>query len=100
AVVLDVHGIAGYAEMVEQARGEVGERIEGVAELIGRWSVGKPEAEVVGGDHVIAVGQRRDEVAEHEGTGRKPVQKHDRGRVAGPSLPVEQALPLNGGVAV
>src|SRR5690606_6722815 len=54
-------------------------------------------AEVVRGDDVVAVGQQRDEVAEHERAGRVAVQQDDRGRVGGAGLPVEDLVAVDCG---
>jgi hypothetical protein len=75
-VVLDVEGVAGDAELVQQGCSEVGERVEGAVELVGGRCVGQSEAQVIGGDHVVPVGQHRYEVAEHERTRRVAVQQH------------------------
>ena len=55
-----------HAEVVEQAVDMVGEAVEGVGELVCARHVGVAEAGVVGRDDVIAVGQRRDQVAVHD----------------------------------
>ena len=85
AVVLDVDRVAGQTELTEQARGEVGQRVEGVGELLDRGGIRQSEAEVIGRDHVVSVGQPRDQVAEHERAGGEPVQQDDRG---GAGVPV------------
>ena len=48
-----------------------------------------PISGVVRGDHMILVGEQRDEVAKHLRTGRKSVQQQDSGGVVRPSLAVE-----------
>jgi hypothetical protein len=84
----------------EQALGQVGERVERVVELVGGRRVGEAEAEVVRGDHAVAVGEQRDQVAEHVRAGRKPVQQKENGRVSRSGLAVEERATLDGGVAV
>ena len=63
AVVLDVDRVAGRRRgAAEQAGGQLGERVERVVELVGGGRVGQAEAEVVRSDHVVPVGQQRDQV--------------------------------------
>ena len=100
AVVLHVHGVPGDAKVAQQARGQPGQRVEGVAELSGRRRVGQAEAQMVRSDHVIPVGQQRDQVAEHERASRESVQQH-QGRSAGRArFPVEQLMAVDVGVSV
>ena len=74
--------------------------VEGVGELIGGRSVGQAEAQVVRGDHVVAVREQRNQVAEHERAGREAVQQHDGRSIGRARLPVEQLPSADGGVAV
>src|SRR5262249_47894540 len=57
---------------------------------------GVAEAEVVWGDDVVAVGQCRDEVAEHMRAGREAVQEHDGRRVGRTGLSEEDLLAFDG----
>src|SRR6516165_788207 len=60
-------------------RGELlddpGEVVEGVSELVPRRHRVVTEAGVVGSEHAVAVGQGRDQVAEHLRAGREAVQE-------------------------
>ena len=100
AVVLDVDGVAVHPELVEQVCGQIGQRVEGVVEVGRGGRVGEAEAEVIRRDDVVAARQLWNQVAEHERARREAVQQHDRGSVGRPGLPVEQALSVDGGVAV
>src|SRR5262249_20268427 len=74
-------------------RGELlddpGEVVEGVSELVPRRHRVVTEAGVVGSEHAVAVGQGRDQVAEHLRAGREAVQEQYRRRVFRPGLAVE-----------
>ena len=100
AVVLDVHRVAADPEGIEQPGGEIGQCVEGVVELLDRRRVGEPEAEVVRGDHPVAIGQLRNQVAEHERAGGEPVQQHQNGSVGRAGLAVEELVSGDGGVPV
>jgi hypothetical protein len=82
AVVLDVDRVPLQTEVVKQRVDVVGEVVEGVLELVDAWHVRVAEAGVVGGDDVVAVGQRRDQVAVLVRAGRCAVQQ-DHGRSGG-----------------
>src|SRR5207247_9685750 len=82
------------------AGGQGGRRGEGISELIAGRGGGQAVAQVVGGDRVVPVGQRRDQVAEHERAGREAVQQHHGRRAGRARLPVEQPPPLDSGVTV
>src|SRR5262249_54231246 len=69
-------------------------------EIFDRRRVGEAETEVVGGEHPVAVGEGWDEVAEHERTGREPVQEDDDGCVRRSGVPVEQLVVADAGVSV
>jgi hypothetical protein len=73
AIVMDVDGVPPDSELPQQTRGQAGESVEGVLELLGGRRVGQAEAQVVRSDHVIPVRQQRDQVAEHERAGREPM---------------------------
>jgi hypothetical protein len=74
AVVLHVHGVPLDAELGEQAGSDAGQGVEGVVELVHRRHGAVAEADVVGGDDPVPVGQRRDEVPEHVRAGGVAVQ--------------------------
>jgi hypothetical protein len=80
AVVLDVDRVPLQAEVVQQLVDMVGEVVERVAELVDARHVGVAEAGVVGGDDVVAVGQRRDQIAVLVRAGRRAVQQDHGGR--------------------
>src|SRR5690606_23815207 len=67
----------------------VGQVLEGVGVLPARRGTGETEARQVRRDDVVAVGQRRDDVAVHVRGGREPVQQQDGGRGGLARLPVE-----------
>ena len=88
-VVHDVHRETLDAELVEQPVDQFGEAVEGVGESGAIRHVALAEARIVRRDHAVAVGQRRDQVAEHVRGGREAVQQqHDR-RVRRPGLAIE-----------
>ena len=95
AVVLHVEGEAVEAELGEQVVGEVGQGVEGVGELVDRRRVGLAEAEVVGGDEVVVVGQVGEQLAEHERAGREAVQQHQGRRLGVAGLSVEEPAALD-----
>jgi hypothetical protein len=84
----------------EKPLGQISQGVERVVELVGAGGVGQAEAEVVRGDHVVAVGQQRDQVAEHERAGREAVQQQEDGCVGRACLAVEQGAAVDGCVAV
>ena len=59
--------------------------VEGVGETVPRRHVGVAEARQIGGDEVKAVGEQRDQVAEHMAGGREAVEQQNRGRIGGPA---------------
>ena len=91
AVVHDVHGEALDPEPGQQAVDQLGVVVEGVGEGRPVRHVALAVARIVRRDHAVAVGERRDQVAEHVRGGREAVQQqHDR-RVGRPRLAVEDA---------
>src|SRR5215469_10459043 len=82
AVVEDIDGVTAEAEGFGEAVDDLGKVIEGVAELLAVRSVGETEAGKVGSEDVVALGERRDQVAKHVGRGREPVEQQDDGRGA------------------
>ncbi len=69
----------------EEPAGHLGQGLEGVVELVDRRRGGAAEADVVGSDDAVPVGQRRDEVPEHVRARGVPVQEQEHGRVGGPA---------------
>jgi hypothetical protein len=55
---------------------------------------------VVRRDHVVPVGERRNQIAEHVGAGRKPVQQNQRGRIRVARFTVEHPMTVDGGVSM
>ncbi len=100
AVVLDVDRVAGQAELIEEALGQVRQRVEGIGELRRRRRGRQSEPEVIGCDDVVAVGQPGDQVAEHERAGGEAVQQHNRRSIGVTGFPIEDPLAVNGGVAM
>src|SRR5262245_17257509 len=89
AVILHVEGVLRQAEYRGELLDDGGEVIEGVSELVPRRHRAVAEAGVVGGEHAVAVGQGRDQVAEHLRAGREAVQQEYCRRVLWPGLAVE-----------
>jgi len=83
-------------EMVEQPGGDICQIVEGVVELVHRGHGREPVTDVVRGDHVITVGQCRDEIPEHVRTARESVQEYEDWRVARAGLLVEDFLAVDG----
>jgi hypothetical protein len=100
AVVLHVDRVTAHVELIEQVLGEIRQRVEGVGEIVDGRSTRQAETEVIGCDHVVAIGQQRYEIAEHERAGGKPVQQHHRGSLRVTGLPIEDLLAVDGGVTV
>src|SRR6185437_11003552 len=100
AVVVDVDGVARDPELGQEPGGQPAQGVERVREGVGRRGVGEPEPEQVGGDHAVALRQRRYQVAEHERARRETMQEHDDRGVRRPRLAVEQALALHRRIAV
>src|SRR5262245_24112678 len=96
AVVLHVKRVLVEAKLSEQLSDNIGEGFERVGERLERRRRGVTEAEVVRGDDVVAIGQCRDEVAEHMRAGREAVQEHDGRRVARTGLSEEDLLAFDG----
>ena len=90
-VVHDVHRVARGAELIEQAIDQRRVAIEGIGEGRAVRHVALAEAGIVRGDHVIAIAEGGDQVAEHVRRRRKAVQQqHDR-RISRAGLTVEDA---------
>ena len=69
------------ARLCEQALGQLGQGVKGVVEVRDGRSVGKAKAQMVRRNHVIAIGQRGNQVAEHIRAGRESVQQYQYGRI-------------------
>jgi hypothetical protein len=100
AVAMHVHRVPGDLELPKQRRGQVGQRVKRVAELIGRRRVGQAEAEMIRRDHVVAVGEYGNEVAEHERACREAMQQQDHRCRGRSGVSVEDPSSLDGGVMV
>ena len=100
AVILYIDRVPADAKRAQQALGQLGQRIECVVELLDGRCVGKPEAEMVRCNHVVAVGECRNQIPEHVRAGRKSVQEHHRGCVGIARFTKEQPMTIDGGVAV
>jgi len=85
--------VTGYtpseAERIDEPLHHLSEVVKGVDELRGRRSGAVAESWIVRCDQTIAVGQQRDEIAEHMRGGRKSMQQEDRRQVRAAGLPVE-----------
>jgi hypothetical protein len=78
-VIHHVHREARDADLIEEAVDELSEAIEGIGELRTVRHVALAVAGIVRSDHMIAVRERGDQVAEHVRRCRKAVeQQHDR----------------------
>ena len=100
AVIHDVHRIAVDAELRQKTVDDVGVMGERVGErlVVGRGAFA--EAWIVGRDDVVAIRERRDQIAEHVRRSRKAVQQqHDR-RILRPRLAVEDVDAVDFGGAV
>ncbi len=82
AVVEDIDGIAIEADDFGEAVDQLGDPVEGVAAA---RHVGLAEARQIGSDDVEAIGQQRDEVAEHVACARKAVQQQQLRRAGAPA---------------
>ena len=89
AIVHDIHRVARDPELIEQATHQLTEAIERVGKLGAVGHVALPVTGIVRCDHVIAVGKRRDQVAEHVRRGRESVQQQHHRRRWRSSLPIE-----------
>ena len=78
AVVEDIDGVAIEADDLGEAVDRLRDPVEGMAAA---RHVGVAEARQVGGDDVEAIGQKRDEVAEHVAGAREAVQQQQLRRV-------------------
>ena len=98
AVVLDVDGVFGQAELLGELVDHLRQVVEGVGELVVRRHRAVAVAGVVRRDHVILVRQRRDQIAEHLRAGREAVEQEDRRGVLRAGLAVEdvQVADLHG----
>ena len=96
AVVHHVHRVAGDAELLEEAVDEFAEAVEGVGERRAIRHVALAVAGVVRSDHVVAIRERGDQVAEHMRGCRKAVQQQHHGRILRPRLTIEDLDPIDG----
>ena len=89
AVVEDIDGVAIEADDFGEAVDDVGDVVEGVGEVAARRHVRLAEARQIGRDDVEAVGQQRDEIAEHVARRREAVQQQQLRRIGGARLAIE-----------
>src|SRR5262249_14715888 len=89
AVILHVEGVLRQTEYRGELLDDGSEVVEGVSELVPWRHRAVAEAGVVGGEQAVAVGQGRDQVAEHLRAGREAVQQEYCRRVLWPGLAVE-----------
>ena len=57
-------------------------------------------AQIIRRDHVVAVGQRRNQAPKHIGAGRKSVQEDQHGRIRVTCFAIEQSMTIDGGVTM
>jgi hypothetical protein len=88
------------AKVVQQLIDVVGEVVERVFELVDARHVRVAEAGVVGGDDVVAVGQRRDQVSVLVRAGRCAVQQDHGGSGRRAGLAVEDPATADLGEAM
>jgi hypothetical protein len=89
AVVHDIERVATHAETRQQRVGDVCEAGEAVAELAAVRHIAVTEPRVVRRDDVIAIRQRRNQVAKHVRRTGKAMQQHDGRRVYRTGFSVE-----------
>ena len=101
AIVEDIDGEAFEADHLGEAVDDVGDMVEGVGEVAPRRHVRLAEARQVGRDDVEAIGQERDEVAEHVARAREAVQQQQLRRVGGAGLAIEdlEAVHIGGAIS-
>src|ERR1700678_2929999 len=83
-----------FGEAVDHA----GQMIEGVGKVRGHRHIRAAEARQVGRDEPKAVGEHRNEIAEHVARGRKAMQQQENGSVCGAGLTVKhlEAVDVSG----
>ena len=100
AVIHEIDRIVLDAELRQQAVDDVGVVAERVGErlVIGRGALA--EARIVRRDDMVAIRERRDQIAEHVRRGRKAVQQQHGRRVGGSGFAVEDidAVDLDGAI--
>ena len=97
AVVEDVEGEAVEADDLGEAVDRVREPVESVAAV---RHVGVAEARQIGRDDVEAVGQQRDQVAEHVARAREAVQQQQLRRIRRARLAIEDLEAVHVGGAI
>ena len=73
------------ADHFGEAVDDVGDVVERVGEVAARRHVRLAEARQIGRDDVKAIGQQRDEIAEHVARAREAVKQQQRRRIRGPA---------------
>ena len=89
AVVHQIDRIVLDAELRQQAVDDVGIVAESVGESLVIRHGALAEARIVWRDHMERSGERRNQIAEHVGRGRKPVQQQDCRSILWASIPIE-----------
>ena len=100
AVVLHVEDVRGEAEVIDETSDAARQVLESVVEFGRGRRVGLAEPDVIRGDHVEAVGQGWDQVAEHVRAGWETVQQHDRGGGWVAGFAIEYAAAIDGRATV
>ena len=97
AVIEHVEGVAVEADDVGEAVDRVGEPVEGAAAA---RHVGVAEARQIRRDHMEAVGEQRDQVAEHMARAREAVQQQQLRRARRARLAIEDLEAVHVGGAI
>src|SRR5580698_3164212 len=98
AVVEDIDREPREPNHLGEAVDHAGQMIEGVSKVPGRRHIRAAEARQVGRDEPKAVGEHRNEIAEHVARGRKAMQQQKHGSVCGTRLTVKdlEAVDVSG----
>ena len=100
AVVLHIQRVALDTELIQQAVHQLGEAREAVRELVTVRRAAMTERRIVGRDHLVAMSEHRNQVAEHVRRGGKAVQQQDRRRIRHARLAIEDVYPVDSGRAI
>ena len=98
AVVEDIDREAVEPDDLGEAVDHLGEIVEGVGELAARRQRGAAEARKVGRDDMEAVGEQRDQIAEHMARGGEAVQQQQLRRMGAARFAIEdvEAVDIDG----
>ena len=100
AIIHDIHGVALGADLAHQRIDHVGIMGEAVGELAMVGCVALAKARIVRRDHMIAIGQQRDQVAEHVRRRREAVEQQHHRAVGGAGFAIEHLDAIDRGAAI